>query len=75
MKNILAENMLRFGVKNLPEHLQKTFLNEGLQAGAEVSSLGSKGDKFDLSTVPASVAQKANSFTNMSGIYCGGNSN
>ena len=33
MKNILAENLLRFGVKNLDKSLTRTFLNEGLKPG------------------------------------------
>lgn len=37
MKNTLAENMMRFGVKNLNKQLQKTLLNEGLAPGAGAS--------------------------------------
>ena len=37
LQKLLAENMIRFGVKNLNEQLYKTLLNEGLKPGDPVT--------------------------------------
>lgn len=38
LQKLLAENMIRFGVKNLNEQLRKTLLNEGLTPGQFVAN-------------------------------------
>jgi hypothetical protein len=56
MKNILAENLLRFGVKNLNESLVRTLLNEGIKAGDAVATMSpTKVDQTDWTSEMAGM--------------------
>lgn len=63
MKNTLAENLLRFGVKNLNESLVRTLLNEGIKAGDNINTLDI--GKVDQSNWPSEMAAM---FANYKGI-------
>lgn len=51
LERILAENMVRFGTKNLNESMRRTLLNEGLRPGDEVG-----GEASNLSTFVKSIS-------------------
>jgi hypothetical protein len=61
MKNILAENLLRFGVKNLDKSLTRTFLNEGLQPG----ELGYGGSAVDTTNWPSNIGSNFAKYSNI----------
>jgi hypothetical protein len=61
MKNILAENLLRFGVKNLDKSLTRTFLNEGLKPG----ELGNEGREVNLDDWPTEIGSNFSKYSNI----------
>lgn len=63
MKNTLAENLLRFGVKNLNESLVRTLLNEGIKGGDQIDTLDPT--KVDQENWPSEMAAM---FANYKGI-------
>ena len=63
LEKLLAANMIRFGVKNLNEQLQKTLLNEGLKPGDQADSTITKAENSPSGEFEAELKNKLQAYS------------
>jgi hypothetical protein len=73
MKNILAENLLRFGVKNLSDDIKRKLQEqtEGGGAGAQLQNLGLSIDQKNLDLADSEGYLSINAYANAFKLYAG----